>query len=65
MLERFYSRRRFNVHPSFLPQLRGPAPIQHAIAQQLNTSGVSVVGIQPLKEGIDTGDIWEQKAVVS
>jgi len=63
LLDRFYPHRRFNVHPSFLPFLRGPAPIQHAIAQQLDTSGVSIAGIRPLNEGIDTGDIWAQRKI--
>ncbi|CAO1618062.1 unnamed protein product [Sympodiomycopsis kandeliae] len=48
-----------NVHPSMLPQLRGAAPIQWAIAKQMNQTGVS---IQQLSDGkFDRGDIIAQE----
>lgn len=49
-----------NVHYSLLPQLRGPAPVQHAILQGLTVTGVT---IQHLAPGIDEGDIIAQQAV--
>ncbi|KAJ9475384.1 Methionyl-tRNA formyltransferase, mitochondrial [Pseudozyma hubeiensis] len=51
---------RINIHPSLLPQLRGAAPIQWALARRLSTSGVS---IQTLEKGrFDTGKIVAQQA---
>ena len=52
--------RSINVHYSLLPQLRGPAPVQHAILQGLEVTGVT---IQHLATGIDEGDIITQRAV--
>lgn len=49
---------RINIHPSLLPQLRGAAPIQWALARRLTRSGVS---IQTLEKGkFDTGRIIAQ-----
>lgn len=45
--------------------LRGPAPIQHAIAQGHRETGVSIIGINPLEDGVDTGDLWQQARLVS
>ncbi len=51
---------RINIHPSLLPQLRGAAPIQWALARRLTRSGVS---IQTLEKGkFDTGKIVSQEA---
>ena len=51
---------RLNIHPSLLPQLRGAAPIQWALARRLAKSGVS---IQTLEKGkFDTGRIVAQTA---
>ena len=51
---------RINIHPSLLPQLRGAAPIQWALALRLTRSGVS---IQTLEKGkFDTGRIIAQTA---
>lgn len=51
---------RINIHPSLLPQLRGAAPIQWALARRLSISGVS---IQTLEKGrFDTGRIVAQQA---
>lgn len=43
-----------NVHASLLPELRGAAPIQHAILQGLAETGVSIM---QLDEGMDTGPV--------
>lgn len=43
-----------NVHASLLPQLRGAAPIQHAILQGLTETGVSIM---QMDEGMDTGPV--------
>jgi methionyl-tRNA formyltransferase len=37
-----------NVHPSLLPDLRGAAPIEHAILSGRNYTGVSVQTLHPL-----------------
>jgi methionyl-tRNA formyltransferase len=49
-----------NLHASLLPQYRGAAPIQWAIA-----SGESVTGVTTMRidRGLDTGDILLQQAV--
>lgn len=38
-----------NVHPSLLPQLRGPAPLHHAILQQLESTGVTIQTLHPTR----------------
>jgi methionyl-tRNA formyltransferase len=43
-----------NVHASLLPALRGAAPIQSAILQGLETTGVSIM---QLEEGLDSGPV--------
>ncbi len=43
-----------NVHASLLPEYRGAAPIQWAIADGKKVTGVT---IQQMNEGVDTGDI--------
>ena len=43
-----------NVHASLLPEYRGAAPIQWAIADGKKQTGVT---IQKMNEGVDTGDI--------
>lgn len=50
-----------NVHPSLLPDLRGAAPIQWAIARRYRETGVT---IQQLSEGrFDRGKILSQRKV--
>lgn len=50
---------RINIHPSLLPELRGAAPIQWALARRMSRSGVS---IQTLERGkFDTGRIVAQE----
>lgn len=50
-----------NVHASLLPQYRGAAPIQWAIA-----SGETVTGVTTMRldEGLDTGDILLRREIV-
>lgn len=49
-----------NIHASLLPKYRGAAPIQWAILDGEEKTGVT---IQQMNEGIDTGDILIQKEV--
>lgn len=46
-----------NVHASLLPELRGAAPIEHAILGGLSETGVTVM---KMEEGLDTGPIIHQ-----
>jgi methionyl-tRNA formyltransferase len=64
ILNQFLNLRRLNVHPSLLPVLRGPAPIQHSIAEAHHITGISILGIEPYADGIDSGHLWEQRHVV-
>ncbi len=43
-----------NIHPSLLPKYRGPAPIQWALINGENETGVTIM---TLDSGMDTGDI--------
>ena len=47
-----------NVHTSLLPKYRGAAPIQHAILNGDDESGVTIM---KMDEGLDTGDIVTQE----
>jgi methionyl-tRNA formyltransferase len=49
-----------NLHASLLPKYRGAAPIQWAIAQGENVTGVTTMRIDA---GLDTGDILLQKEI--
>jgi len=49
-----------NVHYSLLPQLRGAAPVQHALMQGLTETGVTV---QYTVEELDVGDIILQQGI--
>jgi methionyl-tRNA formyltransferase len=49
-----------NVHASLLPELRGAAPAQWAIARGLAETGVTIM---QMDEGLDTGDIRLQKRI--
>lgn len=64
LLNTFHPHRRLNVHPSLLPAYRGAAPIQHALLNGDNDTGVSVISMLEMKEGIDTGDIWGSRRMV-
>lgn len=46
-----------NVHASLLPKLRGAAPIQHALLEGLEETGVTIM---QMDEGMDTGPILHQ-----
>ena len=49
-----------NVHASLLPEYRGAAPIQWAIADGKTVTGVTV---QQMNEGVDTGDIISSREI--
>lgn len=49
-----------NVHASLLPKYRGAAPIQWAIANGEKITGVTTM---LLNEGLDTGDILQQREI--
>ena len=55
-----FARGGVNVHPSLLPELRGPAPIPAAILAGMERTGVTV---QRLAEAVDAGDILAQRAL--
>lgn len=48
-----------NVHPSLLPKLRGPSPIQTTLAQGLTETGVSLMLVD---EKVDHGPIVSQES---
>ncbi|MBI4120341.1 MAG: methionyl-tRNA formyltransferase [Parcubacteria group bacterium] len=49
-----------NIHPSLLPQLRGPSPIQTALLEGLKETGVSLMIID---EKIDHGPVISQETI--
>lgn len=49
-----------NLHPSLLPQYRGPSPVQQAILNGETQTGVSII---LLSEKMDAGDILAQTPV--
>ena len=61
----FLPTRRLNVHPSLLPAYRGPAPIQHALMDSRDETGVCVIEMTERKKGIDSGAIWASERMVS
>jgi methionyl-tRNA formyltransferase len=52
-----------NVHPSLLPQYRGPAPIHHAIYNGDKHTGVSLQTLSP--DGFDRGTIFDQSYAIA
>lgn len=46
-----------NIHPSLLPELRGPSPLAHAILNNLQRTGVSFM---LMDSGMDSGPILQQ-----
>lgn len=50
-----------NIHPSMLPKLRGASPIQYAILEGYEETGVSLM---IMNEGMDTGDIVTQRGSI-
>jgi methionyl-tRNA formyltransferase len=49
-----------NIHPSLLPKYRGASPIQTAILNRENETGIS---IQRLAEKLDSGDVLAQEII--
>lgn len=49
-----------NLHPSLLPDLRGPSPVHYAILKRMKYSGISVMA---LDSGVDSGPILAQNRV--
>jgi methionyl-tRNA formyltransferase len=49
-----------NIHPSLLPELRGPSPIQTALWQNFKKTGVTFIKMTP---EIDAGPVFFQKAI--
>ena len=50
-----------NIHASLLPRYRGAAPIQRAIMDDMDKTGVTIM---QMDEGMDTGDILKQGEVL-
>src|SRR5690606_37922298 len=48
-----------NIHASLLPELRGAAPVHWAIIRGYETTGVTIMRLEP---GLDTGPILHQVA---
>lgn len=61
-LDRFSSLHALNVHPSLLPKYAGAAPIQWAIANGDEETGVTVQEVS--REAFDRGRILAAQAVV-
>ncbi|MBQ7703791.1 MAG: methionyl-tRNA formyltransferase, partial [Firmicutes bacterium] len=49
-----------NVHASLLPRLRGASPIQHAILEGDEETGITIM---KMDVGLDTGDMISKRAV--
>ncbi|MHB1661554.1 MAG: methionyl-tRNA formyltransferase [bacterium] len=49
-----------NLHPSLLPDLRGPSPIHYAILKRIKFTGVSIMA---LDAGVDTGPVIAQQRI--
>lgn len=49
-----------NVHASLLPKLRGASPIQNALTNGMNETGITIM---LMDAGVDTGDILSQKII--
>lgn len=58
--EPFLSRMCLNIHPSLLPEYRGAAPIQRALLDGHDRTGVTVFR---LAKAMDAGEILEQRCV--
>ncbi|KAH8113750.1 Formyltransferase [Phellopilus nigrolimitatus] len=62
-LDFFPVSRRLNVHPSLVPLYRGPAPIQHTIADGQEESGVCILEMKEKRYGADGGEVWARKSI--
>jgi methionyl-tRNA formyltransferase len=49
-----------NIHPSLLPEMRGPTPVETAILDGLNQTGVSLIS---LSSEMDAGPIFAQQKI--
>lgn len=49
-----------NIHPSLLPEFRGPTPIESAILNGATTTGVSIM---KLSAGMDDGPVFAQQEI--
>ncbi len=49
-----------NLHPSLLPDLRGPSPIHYTILKRLKFGGVTIMA---MNEGVDTGPLAAQQRI--
>ncbi|CDZ98835.1 methionyl-trna formyltransferase [Phaffia rhodozyma] len=58
-LQMFESNRALNVHPSLLPKYRGASPIQYALMNQDEITGVSIQNLSD--RGADTGALYKQQ----
>jgi methionyl-tRNA formyltransferase len=52
-----------NVHPSILPQYRGPCPIHHALINNDHHTGVTLQTLSP--KGFDMGIIFKQSPLIA
>ena len=64
LLHQFQPSRRLNVHPSNLPAYRGAAPIQRALLDGREETGVCVIEMTERGKGIDSGAIWASEKMV-
>ena len=49
-----------NLHPSLLPDLRGPSPIHYTILKRMKFGGVTIMA---MNEGVDTGPLAAQQRI--
>ena len=49
-----------NLHPSLLPDLRGPSPMHYTILKRMKFGGVTIMA---MNEGVDTGPLAAQQRI--
>lgn len=64
ILDAFPQYQKLNVHGSLVPALRGPAPVQWAIARGLRETGASIIELSPRRTGVDRGAVLGMEKVV-
>ena len=57
-LLKLFSKGAINVHPSLLPKYRGAAPIEHALLNNDEVTGVSIIEVDPKR--FDAGHVLSQ-----